>query len=138
MNIYLDIDGVLLANEFHPAKHAHEFLEHLTAHYTVFWLTTHCRGDAAATVEHLRPVLPPKTLELAKKIRATNWTVNKTEAIDFTQPFLWFDDDLFPEERADLEHYDSLRLFIRVDLLKNEDELISLKQITISKQLSKP
>lgn len=47
-NIYLDIDGVLLANDKYPANHVHEFLEYVLTKYpdTTYWLTTHCQGDA--------------------------------------------------------------------------------------------
>ena len=38
MNIYLDIDGVLLVNDNNLANHAHEFLEYITSRYPTYWL----------------------------------------------------------------------------------------------------
>ena len=42
MNVYLDIDGVLLANEKSAANYADEFLKAVLAAYpdSTYWLTT--------------------------------------------------------------------------------------------------
>jgi hypothetical protein len=95
MNIYLDIDGVILANESQPANHAKEFIKHLIDNYTVYWLTTHCKGDAEYTANHIHRFFDTDTINLLRKIKPTNWDMAKTEAIDFSQPFIWFDDQVF-------------------------------------------
>lgn len=120
MNVYLDIDGVILANEKNPARYAHEFLEFVTKNYDCYWLTTHCRGDASATVRHLKNVLSPETIKTVRDVQPTDWQELKTEAIDFSKPFLWFDDDLFDEERKVLLEHDVLDQMVLVDLAKNE------------------
>jgi len=123
MNVYLDIDGVLLVNDNNLANHAHEFLEYITSRYPTYWLTTHCRGDIVYTHAFLERTFPPKTLEVAKRIQAKNWVTNKTEAIDFSQPFLWFDDDLFEGERQDLIKHNVLDNWIEVDFRKDSNYL---------------
>lgn len=125
MNIYLDIDGVLLANEENAANHVHEFLELINDRFpdSTYWLTTHCRGNARTAIERLRMVLPPKTVELLQIIKPTMWREAKTEAIDFTEPFLWFDDDLFEDEREELIKQNALGNWIEVDLSKDQDQL---------------
>ena len=123
MNIYLDIDGVLLANENNLANYAHEFLAYVTSHYPTYWLTTHCRGDIFYTHEFLKRTFPDETLKIAKQILPTNWKINKTEAIDFSQPFIWFDDDLFEEEKNELIHHNVLENWIEVDLRKDANHL---------------
>jgi len=125
MNIYLDIDGVLLANEKHLALHAEEFLNHILKYYpdTTYWLTTHCQGDTAIPMQRIGHLFKATTAELMQKIHSTRWHIAKTEAIDFTQPFLWFDDDLFPEERIALLKHGVLDSWIEVDLCKNRDQL---------------
>lgn len=125
MNIYLDIDGVLLANEENAANHVHEFLKLVHDRFpdSTYWLTTHCRGNAKMAIERLSLVLPPETIELLHAIKPTMWRVAKTEAIDFTQPFLWFDDDLFDDERGVLLEHDVLDSWIEVDLTKDQDQL---------------
>lgn len=125
MNIYLDIDGVLLANEENAANHVHEFLELINDRFpdSTYWLTTHCRGNARTAIERLRMVLPPKTVELLQIIKPTMWREAKTEAIDFTEPFLWFDDDLFEDEREELIKQNALGNWIEVDLSIDQDQL---------------
>lgn len=119
MNIYLDIDGVLLVNNNELANFAHEFLEYVTSRYPTYWLTTHCRGDIANTNAFLERTFPPETLLVAQRIHPTNWRTNKTEAIDFSQPFLWFDDDLFEGERQELIKHHVLDNWIEVDFRKD-------------------
>lgn len=125
MNIFLDIDGVILANDKNGAKYVHEFLQHITSKYpdNTYWLTTHVHGNAETAVERLKLVLEPRTIDLLHNIKATDWDIAKTEAIDFSQPFLWFDDDLYPDEREDLVKHNALSSWIEVDLAKNENHL---------------
>lgn len=122
-NVYLDIDGVLLVNDNTMANHCHEFLEYVTSNFPTYWLTTHCRGDHEYAQLFLMRTFPARTLELTKKILPTNWQTNKTEGIDFSQPFLWFDDDLFLGERQELERRNLLDNWIEVDFRKDENYL---------------
>lgn len=125
MNIYLDIDGVLLANDLNPANHANEFLRKVLTEYpdTTYWLTTHCNGDATVPIQHIGHLFKPDVQELMLLIKPTSWQTAKTRAIDFTQPFLWFDDDLFYEEKAELVEHGVFDNRIEVDLSKNPDQL---------------
>jgi hypothetical protein len=124
-NIYLDIDGVLLANDLTPANHAKEFLQKVLEEYpnTTYWLTTHCQGDASVPIQHIGHLFDNETVELMKKIKATSWDLAKTRAINFAKPFLWFDDDLFYEERQSLVEHDVLDNWIEVDLSRDPDQL---------------
>ena len=127
MNIYLDIDGVLLANDRHQANYATEFLKYVLANYpdSTYWLTTHCQGDASRPVRDIADLFDAETVEIMKKIKPTIWqnSSSKTDAIDFTKPFLWFDDDLFINERQTLMDHDVLDNWIEVDLRKNPNQL---------------
>jgi len=125
VNIYLDIDGVLLANDLNPANHASEFIKSVLNRCpdSTYWLTTHCNGDATVPVQHIGHLFDDEIVTLLKKIKPTTWDLAKTRAIDFSQPFLWFDDDLFYEERQDLLKHEVLDNWIEVDLAKDEDHL---------------
>ena len=123
MNIYLDVDGTLLTKEGQPAPHLKEFLEYVTTHHTPYWLTTRCKGDATAVVEHLRRLLPSEVYPYLLKIRPTNWDVSKTEPIDFSQPFLWFDDVCFEFERDMLKKHGVFENWIEVNLQRHPDQL---------------
>lgn len=124
-NVYLDIDGVLLANDLTPANYAKEFIATVLERYpyTTYWLTTHCDGDASVPIQHIGHLFDTKTVELMKKIKPTSWQTAKTRAIDFGKPFLWFDDDLFYEEKETLAKYGVLHNWIEVDLAKDPDHL---------------
>jgi hypothetical protein len=127
MNIYLDIDGVLLANELYPAMHAAEFIKYVLTNYpdSTYWLTTHCQGDASRPVRDLADKFDDETVELLKKIKPTTWldSANKTDAINFTKPFLWFDDDLFYKEKETLIKHRVLENWIEVNIQKDPDAL---------------
>lgn len=125
MNIYLDIDGVLLINEKFAAPHAEVFLKRVLEKYpdSTYWLTTHRWKGVDRTQEVLAPAFSSQTLQLIKRIKPTEWGEFKTDAIDFTKPFLWFDDDLYPEERVVLEAHGVLDDWIEVDLKKDPNQL---------------
>lgn len=127
MNVYLDIDGVLLANDLTPAKYAPEFIKLVLTKFpnTTYWLTTHCQGDAAVPVQHIGHLFDTETVALLQQIKPTSWELAKTRAIDFSVPFLWFDDDLFYEEKEALIAHGVLDNWIEVDLMKNPNILSS-------------
>lgn len=125
MNIYLDIDGVLLANENNLALYAKEFLFRVIEKYpnTTYWLTTHCQGDSETPISHVGHLFDAETIALMRTIKPTRWGIAKTEAIDFTKPFLWFDDDCFPDEREVLITNGVLDNWVEVNLAKNNAHL---------------
>lgn len=126
MNIYLDIDGVLLINDKYSTKHVYEFLKYLSEKHTLYWLTTHCRGNALYTCDLLKRFFDEKTMTIIESILPTYWEINKTEAIDFTKPFLWFDDYLFKEEKTTLIKNNCLNSWVEIDLSKDSDQLLKL------------
>ena len=131
MNIYLDIDGVLLANESNAANYADEFLKAVIEKYpeSTYWLTTHnWRGENRAK-EVLAPYLKPETVDLLDRVKPSEWKDLKTDAIDFDKDFLWFDDDLWPNELNVLERHEALQNFMMVDLQKDPNMLKKLAEV---------
>lgn len=121
MNIYLDIDGVLLANETSASEGADEFLQAILKKYpnSTYWLTTHNWQGENRAIDVLSPHLKPETIAVIDNIKPSKWGKLKTDAIDFSQEFLWFDDDLWPEELAVLEENNATHRFVMIDLNKN-------------------
>jgi hypothetical protein len=115
----------LLANDLTPANYSKEFLATVLERYpyTTHWLTTHCDGDASVPIQHIGHLFDNETIELMQKIKPTSWQTAKTRAIDFSKPFLWFDDDLFYEEKEVLAKHGALDNWIEVDLAKDPDQL---------------
>lgn len=115
----------MLANDLNPANHAEEFLKLVLERFpeSTYWLTTHCNGDASVPIQHIGHLFSSETVELMKMIKPTSWQTAKTRAIDFNQPFLWFDDDLFYEEKVELEKNGALDNWVEVNLSKDPDQL---------------
>lgn len=126
MNIFLDVDGVILTKDGKPAKHLKEFLEHITQHHTVYFLTTHCKGDAEYTRNYLSRFLDPEIIQFLKSVKATNFQTLKTEAIDFNSDFIWLDDYLFDSEIEELERHNKRNSWIKVDLKNKPNQLLEL------------
>lgn len=118
MNIYLDIDGVILGTKS-PRKDVEELLRYILEHYpdSTYWLTTHCKSGVNRCAEWLRQndISSDLVDELDETVKETDWGVMKTEAIDLDQDFVWFDDTLFETERKTLEAYYVLDGFYRMD-----------------------
>lgn len=131
MNIYLDIDGVLLANESNAANHADEFLQTVINKYpdSTYWLTTHNWKGENRAKEVLADHLKPETVALLDKVKPSEWGELKTDAIDFEQDFLWFDDDIWSDELLALEKHEAAQNFMMVDLNKDPDMLKKLAEV---------
>ncbi len=117
MKIYLDIDGVILGTAS-PAGDVASLLTLLLDRFPgkVYWLTTHCRGGADRTEEWLRGKLPDALADrLCREVLPTDWNTLKTEAIDFSEPFLWLDDGLLWSERRILEAHGAADCWIPMD-----------------------
>lgn len=125
-NIYIDIDGVILTRGGVPALHLDEFLIHVLRKYTVFWLTTRCKGDSKYTVGYLSKFLSSDTISLIKKIKPTNFVLDKTEAIDFNKRFFWLDDELFDSEKHTLMNKGKYNCWIEINLMQNPNQLAQL------------
>ncbi len=59
------------------------------------------------------------------RIKPTRWSVMKTEAIDFTAPFIWFDNDVMESEREVLKQKALMdrQWLIEIDLVENPRRL---------------
>lgn len=125
MNIYLDIDGVLLANEANLSIGAVEFIKYAADHFDVYWLTTHCMdGQTAHAIEYLQRGSQENLRPWLEKFKPVSWSLAKTEAINFNEPFLWFDDDCFSGERAALREHGVFNSWVEIDLRKYPDQLV--------------
>jgi hypothetical protein len=131
MNVYLDIDGVLLVNEAHAANYADEFLQTVLETYpnSTYWLTTHNWQGQNRAKEVLAPHLKPETVALLDKVKESEWGELKTDAINFDDDFLWFDDDLWPDELKVLEEHEAAEQFILVKLGEDPDMLQKLAEV---------
>lgn len=117
LNIYFDIDGVLLGTKS-PKKDVIKLLRYCLCKYpnSTYWLTTHCKSGENKTDFVLRDEFPDSLVEqIYNTFLPTDWEVLKTDAIDLDSDFIWFDDNLFESERNILEKYLVLDSFFRMN-----------------------
>ena len=131
MNIYLDIDGTLIHEDLSemlgkPAAGLEEFIIALRPH-TTYWLTTHCReGNPDRAREIMKRVLPDTLHPDIDRILPTVWDLNKTEVIDWSKDFMWFDNDIGDYERASFDDAPDTQSFIEIDLRASPKQLIEI------------
>ncbi|MDD3284391.1 MAG: hypothetical protein PHZ07_02240 [Patescibacteria group bacterium] len=126
MNIYLDIDGVLLKKHGGPADNVLDFIKYITNNFDCYWLTTHCRNGEDDCMEYLSDKLPIESLQYLEKIKPSYWDMLKTEGIDFSKYFIWIDDYIMDAEKKVLEEKNCLGNFIEIGLEKNQDQLLDV------------
>lgn len=135
VNIYLDISGVLIDSRGKAAAYADDFIRTVVTRWpdSTYWLTSYCWRGEDKTAQVLKPALLRKTWPYLTKIKPGKWEHLKTDAIDFKKPFLWFDDNLSPEEQEILKHYDALECHRLIDLGRDPiqllDEIVYLKSL---------
>ena len=131
MKVYLDIDGTLIHEDLtenygKPAAGLEDFILALQTH-ELYWLTTHCReGDPTRAQEIVKRVTSPDIHRLIDDIKGTVWDVNKSEGIDWDYDLIWFDNEIFPEERARFDSVELDQQFIEVDLRSNPNQLVEI------------
>ena len=126
MKVYLDIDDTLLHTDLfnmRPAKYLKEFLSNLIYKHDVYWLTTHCNGEATVPVSYLSRFVEQEIVDLIIKIKPTKWEIRKVDAINLDDDFLWFDDVLMDSEEKLLKSKGKLSSHIMVDLDAHPDFL---------------
>lgn len=126
MNIYLDIDGVLLKKDLTVPEFGEEFISYLVTHHDCHWLSTHCKGDGNTALAYLSKYYPPLILKKLERIKPTGWTNLKTEAIDLQSDFIWLEDYPFEAEKQVLRKANKIDGLIIVDL-NRENELKSIQ-----------
>mgnify|MGYP001791902004 CR=1 FL=1 len=128
MNLYLDIDGVLV-KDGKPANGLREFLEFATEHHNCYWLTTHCRSGGNRVNEHLKNFLSSEILNLTRKIQPRDWITFKTEAIDFKKSFLWLDYCIFDYEKDVLLKNSAMSNLQVIDLVSKPNQLLEILEM---------
>ncbi|HOV29696.1 MAG TPA: hypothetical protein PLD77_01310 [Candidatus Dojkabacteria bacterium] len=127
MKIYLDIDGVLVDYNCNPMPYLREFVDFVfeISNGDVYWLTTHSHdGSTDRPLNYLSQVVEQDILGKLKTVKPTKWDTLKTEGIDLSSDFLWFDDTIFNAEYERLEEVGKEHCLIKVE--NNLEELVTL------------
>ena len=124
---------IILQTIFHQLVDLLEYILERFPHST-YWLTTHCRWGSNQCAQWLEQNGLPKPLvdRLHRTVRPTHWHTLKTEAIDFSIPFVWLDDALLYSERAVLrQHHAQDGVF----LMDPRDGQMALKALAYLKSI---
>jgi hypothetical protein len=125
VNYYLDVDGTIITKDHQETLELNGFLKYLFNTGRVYWLTTHCRyEDTSSVLSYIKPFLNSENYDLIKNIFPTTWNTLKTEAINFSQPFYWFDDYLLEVEKRILLEKRCFEKWIKIDLTKNNQNIM--------------
>lgn len=126
MNLYLDIDGVLLKKHGGPADSVLEFLKYITENFDCYWLTTHSRNGEDNCLQYLSDKMPSDAFQYLEKIKPAYWDTLKTEGIDFSKDFVWIDDYIMEIEKKFLEDGGVINSFVEINLELNPNQLLGV------------
>lgn len=118
MNLYLDVDGVILGEGGRPAQHLDEFLDFVLPRFNCFWLTTHQTG----VFDYLRQHLDPATMQRVQGIQPTTFCTLKAEVL--AGDFYWLDDAPLACEIEWLQQRGLLDRWIEVNTRRRPDDLL--------------
>jgi hypothetical protein len=128
VDIYLDIDGTMIHEDHWDTEHQAasgltDFIIALRPH-TTYWLTTHCRdGNPERAREILKRYLPPDLHTDIDRIKPTVWDIMKTEGIDWSRDFIWFDNDISAFEWEKIQQGSENQQAIEINLRANPNQL---------------
>lgn len=119
MYLFIDVDGVLLNSRpgngplrMSLKENVDEFIIWATSEFDCYWLTGWApNGRMKIINDNLIPHLPPE----ASNIKVAMWSNLKTEALPDNKDWIWIDDNLLKNERAQLESAECLKNFILID-----------------------
>ena len=135
MNIYLDIDGTLIHEEL-PLPKAAAGLEDfiLALHpYTTYWLTTHCRdGNPERARSILKQYVPESLYSEIDRMQPTVWDTQKTQGIDWSQDFIWFDNEISSFEWDKIKEGTGNQQVVEINLKANPRHLIEITRDVFS------
>ena len=138
MKIYLDIDGTMIHEDrwdmVNPAAAGLEEFIIALRPYDTYWLTTHCtEGDPAKARAIMKAVLPESLHANIERIKPTTWQDLKTNGIDFSSNFIWFDNDIYTGEWEILKKCRKNQTVIEVDLRNNPEHLFEITRDVLQK-----
>lgn len=132
IRVYLDVDGVLLgqdASKVILARHAARLVDFLLDHFDVYWLTTHCSGDAQPVLQYLSRFAPADFIARLRNIKPTQFGALKTNAL--AGDFYWIDDNPLQAEVTELQRRKMFDRWIEVNTrLRPDDLLFAIEELS--------
>ncbi|MCA9348006.1 hypothetical protein KC867_01195 [Candidatus Saccharibacteria bacterium] len=125
MNIYLDLENVLI-NKYQLSDFGEVFLQQIltTCPYSTYYFVQKNQDTDVSIQQLVKYVTKRRTLEQITRLNPAIWSEAKTDAIDFHEPFLWYDSDIFSEEIEILTHYHASACYRQINLTKDPTQLM--------------
>ena len=127
MTLYLDVDGVIVGRrsdgETTLIPQIERIMHYSKKNFRCFWLTTHGRYRTDDVLSYLFSFSREINLSVFAHIESAPWNTLKTEAIDFTKPFIWVDDNPLQAEIQILERKKCLESWLHIDTYRNISDL---------------
>jgi hypothetical protein len=127
MKLYLDVDGVILGKnndgDIVLIPDIEKILRYSKENFHCYWLTTHGRYSTEDVLSYLAPFSKDFNPSIFKHIDAVRWNSLKTEAFDFSRPFIWIDDQPLKAEIQVLKKHACFRNWLFVDTYRNINDL---------------
>lgn len=92
LTVYLDVDGVLRGCAS-STEDIENFLWFCLDNCYCYWLTSYCRGGVNYAVSKIGNISQKLRFELEARVQPTDWRFSKSEAIDRSEDYVWFDDN---------------------------------------------
>ncbi len=132
INIYLDIDGVLLIPDYTNGDKwipdIENIFKYLTENFNCFWLSTHSHHGKLDTNKLFYSLPKDNLKKYFEKIKSPAWNVLKTEAIDFSMPFIWIEDQPLASEIEVLKQHGCSESLLLVNIKKDRLTLEKIKE----------
>lgn len=142
MTLYLDVDGVILGRNSNGDSvlipNIEKIFHYCNKYFKCCWLSTHGRHSTEDVLDYLWPYSRDINFSIFKKIEAVRWNTLKTEAIDFSGPFIWIDDHPLDAEIKILKNNRCFKNWLHVDTYQNimdltEEKIEALRQVLLQK-----
>ena len=132
MKLYLDVDGVILGQNHDGdivlIPDIDKILRYSKENFQCYWLTTHGRYSTEDVLSYLAPFSKDFEPSIFAHIEAVRWNVLKTEALDFSRPFIWIDDQPLQAEIQVLRKHACFGNWLFIDTFRNINDL-TIKKI---------
>ena len=128
MDIYLDIYGTLIANAS-PKADREALLSYILDYFAghIYWLTSYSEQRVP---EVLAREYDGELLDrLTSEVQYRQSSIYKSDSIDFSQPFIWLDDNQSEADYYALKSHNALDSFIQMNPNDSEMAQKALKML---------
>ncbi|MDO4191361.1 MAG: DUF5715 family protein [Bacteroidales bacterium] len=133
--LYIDINGTLIdKRKQRPVAFVSEFVDYILQNFDCYWLSPECCCQTEETRIHLSRFFDADIVEKLITFHPTYWTTSKTNAIDFSEDFIWIDSYIFGYEHDVLKrnHKADHLILVKTEAQTLLDTIGQIKRLSAS------